>query len=221
MVRIGEGVFMKTAEDGTQTYYYTDLAEAQKYNSGLTADRSIYTYADRTDWQILGSNSPKWILGFQNEFRYKNFDLTLYAFMRWGQMINYVMPGWYQPNGFATNASPSRTFPTHFDYWTPTNPTNDFPVMNYLESLTTQLGSAGLNFTDGSFFKIKNITLGYTLPKSVGSKIHLEKLRIYGTITNPLIIAKNPLLKNYDPEMNGSLEYPLTRQIVVGLNVTF
>jgi hypothetical protein len=44
---------------------------------------------------------------------------------------------------------------------------------------------------------------------------------VYATITNPWIVAKNHLLKEYDPEMNGTLEYPLTRQIVGGLNVTF
>jgi hypothetical protein len=44
---------------------------------------------------------------------------------------------------------------------------------------------------------------------------------VYGTITNPLIIAKSHLMKQYDPEMNGILDYPLTRQIVGGLNVTF
>jgi hypothetical protein len=44
---------------------------------------------------------------------------------------------------------------------------------------------------------------------------------VYATITNPLIIAKSHLIKQYDPEMNGELEYPLTRQAVVGLNVTF
>jgi hypothetical protein len=43
---------------------------------------------------------------------------------------------------------------------------------------------------------------------------------VYGTITNPLIIAK-ALIKQYDPEMNGILDYPLTRQLVGGLNITF
>jgi hypothetical protein len=73
---------------------------------------------------------------------------------------------------------------------------------------------------DGSFFKIKNITLSYTMPRDLIKKLSLERFRIYGTITNPLIITKSHLLKQYDPEMNGELAYPLTKQIVVGLNVT-
>jgi hypothetical protein len=135
-------------------------------------------------------------------------------------MINYVMPGWYQPQAFNITASPSRTFPGYFNYWTPDNPSNDFPVLNY-NSPSTVAGFSGLTYLDGSFFKIKNITFGYTLPESVSKRASIQKLRIYGTITNPLIVAKSHLIKQYDPEMNGSLDYPLTRQVVAGLNLTF
>jgi hypothetical protein len=224
MTKLGEGVFMKTvtAADGTvtKTYYYNDLAAAQQYEATLTAASTRYTYS-ANDYQILGHNTPDWSLGFQNTFRYKGFDLSVYAYMRWGQMISYNMLGWYQPNGFATNASPSRTFPEYFNYWTPENPSNDFPVMNYLSTSSTMTGFAGLSYVDGSFFKIKNITLGYTLPTRFAKKVALEKFRLYGTITNPLVVAKSYLLQQYDPEMNGELSYPLTKQVVVGLNVTF
>ncbi len=220
MQQLSEGVYLKTNVDGTQKYYYTNLEEAQKYDPTLTAANSIYTYS-KNDFQTLGHNSPNWTLGFQNGFKYKNIDLSVYAYFRWGQMINYSMLGWYQPNGFATNASPSRTIPTYFNYWTPENPSNDFPVMNYEASSSTMIGFEGLNYVDGSFFKLKNITAGYTLPRSVCSKLFIEKFRLYATVTNPLIISKSHLLKQYDPEMNGSLQYPLTKQIVVGVNVTF
>jgi hypothetical protein len=220
MTQLAQGVYMKQAADGTKTYYYNNLAEAQKFNPALTAATSRYTYSNN-DFQILGHNSPDWSLGVQNGFKYKSFDLTVYAYFRWGQMINYVMPGWYQPNGFATNASPSRTIPEHFNYWTPENPSNDFPVMNYLATSSSMTGFSGLTYVDGSFFKIKNITLGYTLPADLGRRLSIQRLRVYGTITNPLIVAKNHLLKQYDPEMNGVLDYPLTKQAVVGLNVTF
>lgn len=131
------------------------------------------------------------------------------------------MLGWYQPNAFATNASPSRTIPAYFNYWTPTNPSNDFPVMDYTASPSTMTGFRGLNYVEGSFFKLKNITLGYTLPKTLSRKLSIDKLRVYGTVTNLLVLSKSHLLKDYDPEMNGSLQYPLTKQVVFGLNVTF
>ena len=220
MTRLGTGVYVKTAANGTETYYYANLAEAQKFNPSLTAAASRYAYSNN-DFQILGHNTPNWSLGIQNRFRYKGIDLTIYAYFRWGQMINYVMPGWYQPNALATNASPSRTFPEHFNYWTPDNPTNDFPVLNYLATSSSMIGFSGLNYVDGSFFKIKNITLGYTLPANLIKKASIQRLRVYGTVTNPLIVAKSKILKQYDPEMNGVLDYPLTKQIVAGLNLTF
>jgi len=63
--------------------------------------------------------------------------------------------------------------------------------------------------------------LGYNLPKELLKKFGFEKLRVYGTITNPFVVAKSHLLKDYDPEMNGSLNYPLTKQLVFGLNLSF
>ncbi|NDW13348.1 TonB-dependent receptor [Bacteroides sp. 214] len=205
MKRKSEGVWEKTLADGTTKEY--------------TAS-SKYAYS-ANDYQTLGHNSPDWTLGFQNGIKYKDFDLSVYAFFRWGQMINYCMPGWYQPNALTSTAAPPRTFPSHFNYWTPTNPSNEFPVLDYTTSASTMTGFSGMNYVNGSFFKLKNITLGYTLPKKLSKKLSIDKLRVYGTVTNLLVLAKDGVLKNYDPEMNGELEYPLTKQLVFGLNVTF
>lgn len=90
-----------------------------------------------------------------------------------------------------------------------------------LNKLAYYPGFSSLAYVDGSFFKIKNITLGYSLPTKLQKKLGLTNLRVYGTITNPLIIRKSHLLKDYDPEMNGSYDFPLTRQLVFGLNVSF
>jgi TonB-linked SusC/RagA family outer membrane protein len=218
MTRLAAGVYTKQV-NGITTYYYANLAAAQVFNPTLTAANSVYK-PSANDYEPVGHNTPDWSLGFQNQFKYKSFDLTIYSYMRWGQTISYDMMGWYQPNGFATNASPSRTFPSAFNYWTPTNPSNDFPVMNYQATSSTMVGFAGLNYVDGSFFKVKNVTLGYTLPTRIAKKIALQRLRVYGTVTNPLVIAKSHFLKDYDPEMNGGLAYPLTKQLVFGLDVT-
>ncbi len=218
IVKLADGVFRR---EGTNLYYYTSLADAQRFNPELTAASSTYAYNNTNDFQILGHNTPDFSLGFQNSFKYKNFDLGIYSYLRWGQTINYVMMGWYNPSALATVASPPRTFLSDFNYWTPENPSNDFPVMNILASPTTMTGFSGLNYVDGSFFKIKNITLGYTLPENIAKKVAMRSVRFYSTLTNPLVITKSHLLKNYDPEMNGEMDYPLTRQLVFGLNVSF
>ncbi|ACU03475.1 SusC/RagA family TonB-linked outer membrane protein [Pedobacter heparinus] len=217
IVKLADGVFKR---EGTDLYYYTNLADAQKFNPALTAASSTYLYNNTNDYQTIGHNTPDFTLGFQNSFKYKNFDLGIYSFVRWGQTINYVMMGWYNPGSLATVASPPRTMLANFNYWTPENPSNDFPVMN-IQTGTSMLGFSGLNYVDGSFFKIKNITLGYTLPQNIAKKVAMRSVRFYSTITNPLVITKSHLLKDYDPEMNGEMDYPLTKQLVFGLNVSF
>ena len=129
-------------------------------------------------------------------------------------MINYSMLTRYDPTG-------ANNFPEYFNYWTESNPSNDFPAANANMALKDYTGYYSLSYVDGSFFKIKNITLGYNLPKDLLKKFGFEKLRVYGTITNPFVVAKSHLLKDYDPEMNGSLNYPLTKQLVFGLNLSF
>ena len=83
MTRLAPGVYVKTAANGTQTYYYNNLADAQKYNPALTAATSRYNYS-ANDYQILGHNTPDWSLGFQNGFKYKSFDLTIYVIFQMG-----------------------------------------------------------------------------------------------------------------------------------------
>ena len=206
MVRVEEGKYYKLGEDGKPMT--NDAGDIIYY----TADNQ-YAYSGN-DYQILGQKSPKWTMGFQNRFNYKGFDLTIYMFWRRGQMINYDMLGYYDPSG-------KGNFPTYFNYWTPDNPSNDFPALNADRALNSYTGYSALNYVDGSFFKIKNITLGYTLPQNMMGRSGISNFRVYATLTNPLVIAKSHLSKDYDPEMGGSLNYPLTKQLVFGVNLSF
>ena len=206
MIKEADGKFYKVGDDGQPlTDKNGDIIYYTKDNK--------YTYSD-ADSQVLGHNAPKWTMGFQNSFTYKNFDLTIYAYFRWGQMINYEMLGWYDSTG-------KGNFPTYFNYWTESNPSNDFPALNANRETKSYIGYGSLNYVDGSFFKIKNITLGYTFPERLLKNAGISKCRLYATITNPLTVAKSHLLKDYDPEMNGALKYPLSKQLVFGVNVSF
>jgi TonB-linked SusC/RagA family outer membrane protein len=199
VIKESDGVFYTVDEEsGEKTYY--------------TADNP-YAYSD-DDYQVLGHNTPDWTMGLNNTFKYKDFDLTIFMYWRWGQTIKYGMMESYDPTGV-------NNFPTYFNYWTEDNPSNDFPAINASRPLTQYTGYAALDYQDGSFFKVKNITLGYSLPDRLLKRLGLSRLRVYGTITNPIIIAKNDLLKDYDPEMNGEFNYPLTRQLVFGVNLSF
>jgi hypothetical protein len=94
--------------------------------------------------------------------------------------------------------------------------------MNASQDPYQQNGASSLNYFDGSYIKVKNITLGYTLPKSALKALHINNLRVYATASNPFIFAKNKYLKNYDLEKGGDDDdAPLSKQFVFGINVTF
>ena len=204
---------MRKVSDGVWEKSYPKELDEQGNMVTRTFDaENPYTPTD-VDRVILGHNSPDWSLGFQNMFTYKAFDLSIYMYWRQGQMIKYDPMLWYRSGGGA--------FPTSFNYWTSNNPSNDFPALDSSRDWTKDSYYSSKAYQDGSFFKIKNITLGYTMPKSLCNKVGIQGLRLYGTITNPLVKAKNRMLKDYDPEMNGSLDFPLTKQLVFGLNLSF
>lgn len=170
-----------------------------------------------SDQGYIGSTVPKWVAGLQNTVSYRNFDLSVLAVARYGQFIDAKFLGRY-------NTSGSGNGPAILDYWTPENPTNDFPRPRRGTTLSSYQGYTGyqaLNFVDGSFFKIRTLTLGYNLPKAWAGKALLENARLYVTGTNLLIITKSDLIENYDPERGGDESTPLSRQIIVGLNLGF
>lgn len=176
---------------------------------------SIINGEDRT---FVGSTVPKWYAGLQNTFSYKGFELSVYVFARWGQVIDAEFMTRYTPSGTGT----SNNGPAKFDYWTPENPTNDFPRPNLgMNSITNVNGYQTLSFIDGSFFKVKTVQVAYTLPASASRKLYTERIRIYATGNNIFTKAKNKLLTDYDPERGGSESSPLSRQVIVGVNVDF
>lgn len=203
------GLTRHKSDDGSIYYTENKNGEEVTYDANNHCDATQYR-------QVLGHQQPDWSMGLKNTFTYKNFDLSIYFYWRYGQMINYSMLGRFSP-------SVSNNFPTYFDYWTEEtgDQNHTYPALNTNKDISQYDGYSGLTYVDGSFFKVKNITLGYTLPKEILKKIGFENVRVYGTITNPLTIAKSDLLKDYDPEMAGSLDYPLTKQLVFGVNVSF
>jgi len=102
-----------------------------------------------------------------------------------------------------------------------TNPSNDYPRAQSNETLSGYLGNTTLQYVDGSYVKLKTATLGYTLPGSALKTAWMSSLRAYVTCNNIFVKAKSHLIKDYDPERGGAEDSPLSRQLVVGLNVGF
>jgi len=169
------------------------------------------------DYCVIGNTDPTWTAGMTNSFTYKGFDFSFQLIARWGQIFRNGLTGWYRLDGL----SPS---PTICDYWTPENQGARYPQPNMNSSQDTYQGNgtSSLNYFDGSYIKVKNITLGYSLPKNLLKKVHMSRARIYATVSNPFIFAKNSYLRDYDLEKGGDDDdAPLTKQFVFGVNVSF
>ena len=154
---------------------------------------------------VQGQASPKWSGGITNNFTYKNLSLSVLIYARFGQTIASEYLGYYYPGGTAAVV----------DYWTPENPTNSYP-RPWVNHTDQYLGT--LNYVDGSFWKVKDIRMSYSLPGALLKKTVLKGVTVYGTAKNFVTFSK---IKDYDPERGGSVEFPLTKQLVVGLNVSF
>lgn len=170
-------------------------------------DGKIDANNDRT---VLGSAVPKYSVGFSNDVQFRNFDLNVYVYARVGQMFVSTYANKFEPNAIENGA--------RVDYWTPENPTNDYPRPNANISRAALPFATTLGYKSGSFVKIRNITLGYTLPQKMQDRIHLNGLRFYVSLKNYFTFSK---MDDYDPEGSGSFERPLTKLIVGGLGFNF
>ena len=178
------------------------------------------------DRQSLGATLPDFTYGMNNRFSYKNFDLNV--FVDGVQGVNVL-------SRTVRNASNGQGFSNQFQYyyenrWHPTNNPNGFLARpDYTQSserLRANVSSAFIE--DGSFFRVRNITLGYSIPGNVLEKINLSRLRLYVTAKNPIISTS---FKGFNPQQrdnNNPLSpsdtqgvYPLNKSFVIGLNVSF
>ncbi|MFV0506243.1 MAG: SusC/RagA family TonB-linked outer membrane protein [Bacteroidales bacterium] len=158
------------------------------------------------DDRVVYNASPKFTFGITNRLSYSNFDFSFFLYGRLGYHIDYNYYGAFRPGSQENQAN--------VDYWTPENPTNAFPrpsTENYPYKST-------LNYVKGDFIKIKDITLAYSMPDKVLEKWSLSKLRFYMTLKNHFTFSG---IENYDPERGGSIDYPLTKQTVFGVNLEF
>ncbi|MCB0838284.1 MAG: TonB-dependent receptor [Bacteroidetes bacterium] len=167
---------------------------------------STINFDDRV---ILGTPNPKWSGSLINTFNIGDFDLTLNIYARWGQMLNAGAYS-YDPRMYDNMRE--------VDYWTPNNPTNAYP--RYDASRAELPFESTLRYVDGSYIKIKNITLGYNLSDDLMEKTRFSTMRLYFSVRNPQILYSN-LVKGLDPERGGSISYPLARVFMVGANFTF
>ncbi|WP_026260589.1 SusC/RagA family TonB-linked outer membrane protein [Spirosoma luteum] len=204
------GIWQTNEADAAKSYQSSvgQIKVQDTNNDGkITADDRVF----------LGSDIPTFSGGITNRFNYKGFDLSFFVYARIGQTI---LSGFHRDN----NQLAGRYQQIKVDYWTPNNPTNEFPRPNSSQEFPVY--NTAIIYFDGSFVKVRNINFGYTFPNKITSKLRLQSLRLFTSIQQPFIFSSYRSTYNgVDPETSdGTISngvVPATRVATFGLNVKF
>ena len=232
----------------TQTFVYGpgDI-KFKDLNGDGKIDGGKGTEEDHGDLKVIGNCLPRYEYSFHIGGTYKGFDLDLFfqgvgkrdmwtqsAFvfpeMREADLAIYANQtsyNIYDPENGIVNISESNKFPCLF------------PGNEYAGNVTGVAGEGGCHnyypqtkyLVDMSYLRLKNVTLGYTLPEELTKKAFIQKLRVYASCSNLFLLHKGSGDLPIDPEMNagqGALgygtwgrTYPITKSWSFGLQVTF
>ncbi|MDR3142240.1 MAG: TonB-dependent receptor [Tannerellaceae bacterium] len=198
----------------------------------LDNDNKI-TFGDNTvgnpgDRRIIGNTSARFPYSFELAADWKGFDFRAF-FQGIGKRDWY--PGAASIYFWGVYAQPwTNVTKKNMDHWTENNPDAYFPrVKAYAaEDANMELAAAQTRYLqDASYLRMKNLTIGYTLPKHVLSRLHVASLRFYFSAENLLTISNLDKGIDLDPEIiekyNGfdSGTYPMQQSYSMGVNLTF
>lgn len=229
MIRTPED--LKWAQDMVSAGYSFEPQHAVTPNSVWYGE---YIYADTNGDKVYGgshdqkfmgeSNVPKFTFGFQAHAEWKDIDLS----MNWGGATGFSTY-WREIGQNSSNVVFGLSIPQwiaddhyFFDPNNPNDPRTNITSKNPRMSLENPSMSDALDNTfhlySCDYLKLRNLTIGYTLPKNISRKFYAENLRVYFSGENLLTITSFPGL---DPEMRSGEGYATMRQLSFGLNVTF
>lgn len=185
--------------------------------SDLNKDGKI-TADDKT---IIGNPIPKMSYGLNIDMNYKNWDLAMFFNGVYGNDIfNAKRYDYYfnYSNNCVRNVLKS---------WTPENTTTSVPIAKVQNFEGSNALPSEFYVEDGSYFRLKNIQLGYTLPEELTKKAFVSRLRVYFSVQNVFTLTK---YSGYDPEVSSNAlfsrgvdmnSYPNARTYTLGVNLSF
>ena len=199
--------------------WYGDYIYADSNKNGVYGDDSDYTFQGK-------SNRPKYTFGFQISAAWKGFDISTV----WAGAAGFSIY-WAPRTGYnCSMAEHGRTLPVdiakdHY-FYDPANPSDprtninaEYPRMTYIDGWAqNRHANTTLYLQNGNYLKLKNLSVGYTLPKSWISKVAMQNARVYISAENLLTITK---FKGQDPESGTGLGYAPFRTIAIGANISF
>lgn len=224
---IREGYSYKTLYGFIQEGVYQTDEEAQKhmYDNGYVPTAGDLRYKDVNgdgkldyrDKEEIGNTIPKFTYGINGSLSWKNFDLN-FQFAGIAGVHGYFQNAWTEPLGISGGSITERWR----NAWTKENPSNELPQIKVNDTWNRQQSSFWA--CNMSWFKLKNIQLGYTLPTALANKMFLQKCYVYVNATDVFTIVSSKY-EGFDPERDtfadGYGHYPIPRVFSIGLNLSF
>jgi TonB-linked SusC/RagA family outer membrane protein len=231
----------------TQTYTLKDKVPNDNKVTGLTPQPGIIKYKDlngdgivdyNDDATIIGNANPDFFGGLNQQFTYRNFDLSVFINFQYGNNIyndnKLEFGSGYTPNANLLAIENNRWKTIDANGNVVTDPAQ-LAALNKNATLWRPITTGSAFYPqswaveDGSFARLNNITLGYTLPTSFTKKAGIQRFRAYVTLNNLAVVTN---YSGYDPEVNTRRSTPMTPGVdfsayprstsyIFGVNVTF
>jgi TonB-linked SusC/RagA family outer membrane protein len=222
------GIFQNKGDIFTSAYQGPGVRPGDVKYKDFNGDGKI----DANDRTFLGSAIPKFTYGFTSNLTFLNFDCFILFQGSYGNKIfmqvNQDIEGFYRPFNVTQRVYDTR--------WHGAGTSNTMPLVSWLDQPNNIKEPSSRFLADASYCRLKNVQLGYNIPKKLVNKLHIKGLRFYLTATNLITITKYPGL---DPEMHTSNNvtvekypsdvaagidwgtYPAAKSYIIGANLSF
>jgi TonB-linked SusC/RagA family outer membrane protein len=222
------GIFQSAEDIFTSAYQGPGIRPGDVKYKDINGDGKI----DANDRTFLGSAIPKFTYGLTTTLNYQNFDLFILFQGGYGNKIylqvNQDIEGFYRPFNLTQRVYDTR--------WHGEGTSNTMPLVSWLDQPNNIKEPSSRFLEDASYCRLKNVQLGYTLPKRFAAKLHMKALRFYLTGTNLITITKytgldpemyisnNVKVEQYPSDVAAGIDwgtYPSARSYIIGANLSF
>nr|WP_295872943.1 TonB-dependent receptor [uncultured Chitinophaga sp.] len=213
-----QGFFQSQEEIDKAPFHFAntkpgDIRYADVSGADGKPDGKINAY----DRVVLGNSFPRYEYSLSLNGQYKGFDLNIF-FQGVGKRNNYMSGTGAQP--FYSANFQGTIFEHQKDAWSPDNTDAAYPRLTP-NSIANNYATSSFWMRSGAYLRLKNVVLGYTLPKTVTSNAKLRSVRIYASGQNLLTFDK--FFPGFDVEQTNTAGefYPIMRTFTIGLNANF
>ncbi len=210
-----EGIYRSDEEVRQHQYALDDNQITERAGDARYKDRDNNGIIDSNDMTDLGNPFP-WLTGGLNAtFRFYGVDVSLFFQGSYGGKVYNALRTLIEGDGSTATLST-----TMRNAWTPSNPNGTIPNQGPSGSTRNSMFSSRL-VESSAYLRLKNVSIGYTLPERITKKAHISRLRFYVSMSNAFTITG---YSGFDPEVGGGIDwgnYPQSRTVLFGTNINF